>query len=103
MTTPSPQLEFIISSAQSEQKFDESSGRGYRCKHCEVRNEVQFCHYYNVSQEIREKVLDSLCNIDLTRFVWGDIQSDEVGLCRGKDCNYCGRYSAELRSKQGEP
>ena len=46
----------------------------------------------------RDKVLDDYCNIDLTYYVWGDIQSDDVALCLGKDCNYCGRYDVELRT-----
>ena len=33
---------------QSEREFDESNNRGYRCIHCEVRNDVQFCHYHDV-------------------------------------------------------
>ena len=34
---------------QSEKKFNESTGRGYRCIHCEVRNDVLFCHYHDTS------------------------------------------------------
>ena len=44
-----------------------------------------------------DRDFDDYCKLDLTQYVWGDKQSDEVGLCRGKDCNYCGRYSEELR------
>ena len=51
-------------------------------------------------QNQREKVLDDYCNIDLTRYVWGEMESEDVGLCRGKTCNYCGRYNEELRGEQ---
>ena len=47
------------------------------------------------------EILDSLCNIDLWQYVRGDKEGDDVGRCRGITCNYCGRYTAELR--QGEP
>jgi len=45
----------------------------------------------------RDKVLDDYCIIDLTYYVWGEAESDDVRLCQGKGCNYCGRYNAELR------
>lgn len=53
--------EEILSRQPIQNEFDESTGRGYRCIHCEVRNGVQFCHYHNVPiQNQREKVLDEL-------------------------------------------
>ena len=48
-------------------------------------------------QPERDKVLDDYCIIDLTYYVWGEAESDDVRLCQGKGCNYCGRYNAELR------
>ena len=54
-------------------------------------------------QSERDTVLDDLCNIDLTYYIWGEKQSDEVGLCRGRTCNYCGRYNVELLQQAGEP
>jgi len=53
-------------------------------------------------QSERDKVLDDYCIIDLTYYVWGEAESDDVRLCQGKGCNYCGRYNAELR-RAGEP
>ena len=53
-------------------------------------------------QADRDKVLDigaileSLCNVDLYWYSRGSCESDDVGKCRGKGCNYCGRYSEEL-------
>lgn len=56
-----------------------------------------------IQQSEQDIMLDDLCNIDLTYYVWGEKQSDEVGLCRGKDCNYCGRFNKEFRQgKDGE-
>ena len=52
-------------------------------------------------QSERDTVLDDLCNIDLTYYIWGEKQSDEVGLCRGRTCNYCGRYNVELLQQAG--
>ena len=53
-------------------------------------------------QSERDKVLDDYCIIDLTYYVWGEAESDDVRLCQGKGCNYCGRYNEKLRqSKQG--
>jgi hypothetical protein len=68
----------------------------------------EFCHdhkctfhcsqwKYNPSGYQQPVVLDELCNIDLTRYVWGEVMSDEVGKCRGTTCNYCGRYTEELQ------
>lgn len=59
-------------------------------------------------QSSRDKVLDigevleSLCNGDLTRYTWGEMDGEDVGKCCGKTCNYCGRYTEELRQKAGE-
>lgn len=65
MTAPAP-----------SQNALESDGRGYRCIHCEVRNDVQFCHYHEkqivslpehdaaiaaqAREDEREKVLNEL-------------------------------------------
>lgn len=88
-------------------KFDGGMGE---TKYRIFKNEKFFAQFDNradadivmttmTCQSEREKVLDDYCNIDLTYYVWGEKQSDEVGLCRGKDCNYCGRYNAELRQQ----
>ena len=53
-------------------------------------------------QSERDKVLDDYCIIDLTYYVWGEAESDDVRLCQGKECNYCGRYNAELQ-RAGSP
>ena len=51
------------------------------------------------SKEEQEKVLDvgvildSLCNVDLYWYSRGNCESEDVRKCRGKDCNYCGRYN----------
>jgi len=51
----------------------------------------------------RDTVLDDCCNIDLTEYTRGERESDEVGLCRGRECNYCGRYNAEPRQSKTDP
>ena len=51
-------------------------------------------------QSERDTVLDDCCNIDLTEYTRGERESDEVGLCRGRECNYCGRYNAEPRQNK---
>ena len=62
----------------------------------------------SIRQDERDKVLDigaileSLCNVDLYWYSRGSCESDDVGKCRGKDCNYCGRYSEELRTAAKE-
>ena len=79
-----------------------------QCPYCMVDthdNIPDWCLLPFISQRSeRDKVLDDYCNIDLTYYVWGEMQSDDVGLCQGKTCNYCGRYNAELhqQSKQEE-
>jgi dihydroxyacetone kinase-like predicted kinase len=50
-----------------------------------------------------ERDLDDYCKIGLYWYVHGDEESEDVGLCRGKSCNYCGRYNEELRQQAGEP
>jgi len=65
---------------------------GFCCPFCQdhmVRDDTH--------QSERDKVLDDYCIIDLTYYVWGEAESDDVRLCQGKGCNYCGRYNAELR------
>jgi len=49
-----------------------------------------------------ERDLDDYCKIGLYWYVHGDEESEDVGLCRGKSCNYCGRYNEELRQQAGE-
>jgi hypothetical protein len=74
---------------QSGQGFDESISRGYRCIHCEVRNDVQFCHYHDVPiQNKLEKVLDEVIKI-----IDGGISSIED---LKEDIN-------KLRQRAGEP
>ena len=59
----------------------------------------QYCPAWKqISKEERDKVLDDYCIIDLTYYVWGEAESDDVRLCQGKGCNYCGRYN-ELRQQ----
>jgi len=60
------------------------------------------CASHSDFQREREKVLNDCCNIDLTEYTKGERESDEVGLCRGRECNYCGRYN-ELREVNHEP
>jgi len=63
--------------------------------------------YQNQSE--REKVLDigeileSLCKTDLYWYNKGVTEGEDVGKCRGKDCNYCGRYNEKLRQQADEP
>jgi len=60
-------------------------------------------------QSERDKVLDvggileSLCKTDLYWYNKGVTEGEDVGKCRGKDCNYCGRYNEKLRQQAGEP
>jgi len=47
------------------------------------------------------EILESLCKTDLYWYNKGVTEGEDVGKCRGKDCNYCGRYNEKLRqSKQ---
>ena len=42
-------------------------------------------------------ILESLCKTDLYWYNKGVTEGEDVGKCRGKDCNYCGRYNEKLR------
>lgn len=70
-----------------------------KCLDINYRSCPHYCLSHTSQQSERDKVLDDYCNIDLTHYVWGDIQGDDVSLCRGKECNYCGRFNAELRQE----
>ena len=48
-------------------------------------------------------ILESLCKTDLYWYNKGVTEGEDVGKCRGKDCNYCGRYNEKLRHQAGEP
>ena len=48
-------------------------------------------------------ILESLCKTDLYWYNKGVTEGEDVGICRGKDCNYCGRYNEKLRHQAGEP
>jgi hypothetical protein len=43
------------------------------------------------------EILESLCKTDLYWYIKGVTEGEDVGKCRGKDCNYCGRYNEKLR------
>jgi len=47
-------------------------------------------------------ILESLCKTDLYWYNKGVTEGEDVGKCRGKDCNYCGRYNEKLRQQAGE-
>ena len=49
------------------------------------------------------EILESLCKTDLYWYNKGVTEGEDVGKCRGKDCNYCGRYNEKLRQQAGEP
>jgi len=71
-------------------------------------DEMRFISTYGCSshsdyQSERDTVLDDCCNIDLTEYTRRERESDEVGLCRGRECNYCGRYNAEPRQSKTDP
>jgi len=67
----------------------------------EVIEEVG-CASHSDFQSKRDTVLDDYCIIDLTYYVWAEAESDDVRLCQGKECNYCGRYNAKLQ-RAGSP
>ena len=48
-------------------------------------------------------ILESLCKTDLYWYNKGVTEGEDVGKCRGKDCNYCGRYNEKLRHQAGSP
>jgi len=48
------------------------------------------------------EILESLCKTDLYWYIKGVTEGEDVGKCRGKDCNYCGRYNEKLRQQAGE-
>jgi len=49
------------------------------------------------------EILESLCKTDLYWYNKGVTEGEDVGKCRGKDCNYCGRYNEKLRQQAGDP
>jgi len=49
------------------------------------------------------EILESLCKTDLYWYNKGVTEGEDVGKCRGKDCNYCGRYNAEPRQSKTDP
>jgi len=55
------------------------------------------CASHSDFQSERKKLLDDYCIINLTYYVWAEAESDDVRLCQGKECNYCGRYNAKLQ------
>jgi hypothetical protein len=61
------------------------------------------CASHSDFQSGWDTVLDDCCNIDLTEYTRGERESDEVGLCRGRECNYCGRYNEKLRQSKTDP
>jgi len=70
----------------------------------------QYCPAWKqIRKEERDTVLDigeileSLCKTDLYWYNKGVTEGEDVGKCRGKDCNYCGRYNEKLRHQAGEP
>jgi len=69
-------------------------------QHCPVAEQIR--------KQERDKVLDvggileSLCKTDLYWYNKGVTEGESVGKCRGKDCNYCGRYNEKLRQQAGE-
>ena len=64
---------------------------------------VKGCTSHSNFQSERDTVLDigeileSLCKTDLYWYIKGVTEGEDVGKCRGKDCNYCGRYNEKLR------
>jgi len=61
------------------------------------------CASHSDFQSGWDTVLDDCCNIDLTEYTRGERESYEVGLCRGRECNYCGRYNEKLRQSKTDP
>ena len=70
--------------------------------HKEMIDEIIRASHISTTTE-RDKVLDSLCKIDFYWYAWGELESEDIGLCRGVSCNYCGRYNAELRTQTEAP
>ncbi|MBE3136077.1 MAG: hypothetical protein IMZ43_01570 [Thermoplasmata archaeon] len=106
--TPHPQRYYPISSLELKFMIQYAIGdmtdgdtKVFKDLIADIRTRKE-CASHSSQKFKRDHVLDDYCNIDLTYYVWGEKQSDEVGLCRGKDCNYCGRYNAELRQQQEE-
>ena len=44
--------------------------------------------------------LDTICFIDLVQYVQNDKEIDDISKCRGKDCNYCGKFNESLRQEE---
>ena len=89
-TTPHSQPEYIITKEQLN--------AAYVSPIPHKMYEAVLSRPYNPQAE-QEKVLDvgvildSLCNVDLYWHSRGNCESEDVRKCRGKDCNYCGRYN----------
>jgi hypothetical protein len=61
--------------------------------HCKTCKQTITTHC-NIPEQIdRIELLDALCNIDLTHYVWGELASEDVRTCEGISCNYCGRFN----------
>jgi hypothetical protein len=89
--------------------------RSYKLLHCWCKDECQcnqvetckecyekYCASHSNQQSERDKVLDEFCRCDLYDFATGNMVSEDVALCRGIECNWCGRWNKEFRSKGGE-
>lgn len=62
----------------------------------EVRSE----HDATIRNEV---TIDDFCICDLTRYIQeSSMSSDDVSRCRGKECNYCGKFNESLRSTEAQ-
>jgi hypothetical protein len=91
-----------------QSEFDESTGRGYRCIHCEVKNDVQFCHYHDAPiKSERDKVLDEVIRtieqmIDAERERGWDGAYTSEGRIKLNLLAHVSNTIKELRQKAGE-
>lgn len=56
-----------------------------------------------IAQARNDVTIDDFCIVDLTLYIQQSaMASEDVSRCRGKECNYCGKFNESLRTG-GEP
>jgi hypothetical protein len=43
--------------------------------------------------------IDTICFIDLYQYVYNKKDIEDISKCRGKECNYCGKFNESLRTQ----
>ncbi len=46
--------------------------------------------------------LAAICFVDLWQYVRNEMEAEDITHCRGKDCNYCGKFNESSRRTAGD-